>query len=912
MRKILISIFSLALLVSFLLVFSSCQIQGGNGTNGGNGNAGNGDFPGNNTGDGTDDSENGNANGDQNGGGEDEYVDPTKLVLIKNNVAQFQIVCTTNSGSDAIRAGNEFVAKLRRLGVEIDDPILDSDESLVKDCEIIIGPLARNRGEDCSVNNRDLGNDGHVVKVVGDRVVIAGGTTENTLDVFSKFVAGRMGIKDNATSVDSIVSVSRNLYDEVLTEYPVKLIRIAGYDLSKYTIILDIDKMGTYNTGLLSRFRNDLYDVSGYWLEQDHIRNIDKYSQHFIIRYVEDAGEDGFRIYVDGNDFIVECSYVNAFEPAMADFTEKYIYNATKGVVSFASNFFYSKNVSEVHYEDYGAVGDGVADDFAAIRAAHTYANQGGQKVYAQEGAVYAIYANSFISTIQIKTDVDFCGATFIVDDTGSMAYMNRTKALFTLVRDAAGNSMSQPLISQLFGDVTVKAGDTALPWIADRLTSEVSLVQLRNANHRDYVRHGANQNSGSERREVLVVYRDGTLSEDTPVAFDYDEITKLIIWDATEKPIRVGNGTFHNICNRTVPETDYMVKYHSYNRGFKIERCNSVLYDLTHRIINEPDLDLTYEGDNDGFKLAKSYGSRRESYPYNRGFFYVCDTYNLLIDNCSITGHTTYYEEKAGTQSSNAGGVNYVPAGSYDYVVEDSTHVTFNKVTQYNNAEAGLGDSRYWGIMSSNFARNLSFIDCEINRFDAHQGFWNAKLINTTVGHTINVIGGGEMYLENVTKLTGSSFMSLRGDYGATFKGDMTFKNCTLKGYNTYNSMKGGTLNTNARIKNGYVIQSGWAGNNNAGYWDWDFGYTCYMPQNITFIDKFNHETTNLYIYSGGFASYYNYLAEQDENYVAYQPTKTVTFVDWAGKQIPLNSGTIGKIFANTKIEAKSSSEEE
>lgn len=911
MKRILISIFAFALIAAMLLVFVGClPVPGGNGT--GDNSEGTGDGSGNGDGDENEGEGGGESDGDNEDGEDEELViDPTKLVLVKDYVASFKVVYTSEAGSDGVRGANEFVKKLRNLGIDVADPVADGDRAAVTDCEIIIGTGARNRGDDCNVNAKALGVDGHVIKVVGDRVVVAGGTSKSTMEQFNKFVSTRLGLSDTATSVERIISVDRAYFTEVLTEYQIETIRIAGYDLSKYTLIYDIDAMGAYNTGILTQFRNDLYNASGYWLNQDTIQNVDKYSQRFFIRYVEDAGEDGFRIYVDGNDFVVECAYANAFEPAMAEFTEKYIYSNKTGIVSFASNFKYSTNVSTVHYKDFGAVGDGVADDFAAILATHEYANAGGQKVYGDEGATYAIYADSFISTIPIKTDTDFNGATFVIDDTGSMAYACRNLALFTLARENSYNQIAQPLLTDLFGEVSLSAGDTSIPWIVDRLTAEKTMVMVYHADHNDYIRHGSNQNNGSLRHEALIVYADGTLAEDTPVSFDYDYIGKILIYNVDDPTIRVGNGIFHNICNRTVKETDYMVKYHSYNRGFKIERFNSVLYDLTHRILEEPELDITYAGDDDDNYLSSRYGSRRESYPYNRGFFYIKDTYNLLIENCSITGHTTYYEEKAGTASSNAGGTNYVPAGSYDYVVEHSTNITFKNVTQYNNSEAGLGDSRYWGIMSSNFARNLEFIDCEINRFDAHQGFFNGKLINTTIGHTLNVIGGGDFYLENVTRLTGGAFMSLRGDYGATFKGDMTIKDCTLMAYNTYNTSKGGKLNTGAHVKNGYVISSGWAGNNNSGYWDWDFGYTCYMPQNITFVGKFNYKSTNLYIYNSNFNAYHTYVKSQPEGFIPYQVTKTITYQDWTQAQIPINSGTVGTIFENTKVQTVTSKKE-
>ena len=70
-----------------------------------------------------------------------------------------------------------------------------------------------------------------------------------------------------------------------------------------------------------------------------------------------------------------------------------------------------------VLYEDFGAVGDGIADDTEAIRAAHSYANERLLPVIAKASATY--YIKDCKSPIIIKCDVDFSGAKFIMDDRG-------------------------------------------------------------------------------------------------------------------------------------------------------------------------------------------------------------------------------------------------------------------------------------------------------------------------------------------------------------------------------------------------------------------------------------------------------------------------------------------------------------
>ena len=76
-----------------------------------------------------------------------------------------------------------------------------------------------------------------------------------------------------------------------------------------------------------------------------------------------------------------------------------------------------------------------------------------------------------------------------------------------------------------------------------------------------------------------------------------------------------------------------------------------------------------------------------------------------------------------------------------------------------------------------------------------------------------------------------------------ASFRGDIDIINCTIQGNKSY---RGGTDSSNYGKMHTtlYLIQSGYSSNykgkyveGNASaypYLKWDFGYTCYMPQNI------------------------------------------------------------------------------
>ena len=73
-----------------------------------------------------------------------------------------------------------------------------------------------------------------------------------------------------------------------------------------------------------------------------------------------------------------------------------------------------------VTYEEFGAVGDGITDDFASLYLAHQYANENGLPVVARDGAEYYLHCpivDGEVREIIIKTDTKFGEARITIDD---------------------------------------------------------------------------------------------------------------------------------------------------------------------------------------------------------------------------------------------------------------------------------------------------------------------------------------------------------------------------------------------------------------------------------------------------------------------------------------------------------------
>lgn len=460
-----------------------------------------------------------------------------------------------------------------------------------------------------------------------------------------------------------------------------------------------------------------------------------------------------------------------------------------------------------VKYSDFGAVGDGASEDFDAIYNAHVFANEYGLDVFSDEGAVY--YIHDFDKAIPIKTNTDFTGSRFIIDDTGEGVFEHRTLPLFLIDKDNPKKVYRGKDLNTEFCVAPIKVGDTSVSWLKGKLEAK-SLIVFTNSNHRDFIRFGSNVNSGTPRTDCLLIDTDGSIDRDTPVAFDFSDVTEIEIFRTDDKPITVKGGYFETVCCRVVAATEFENKWRGYYRRFKVVRSNTTISDMTHRILCEPDIPNTGYGRGDDGKL-------RQSYPYY-GFVYFYNTYNSYAKNLALNGHTTYYEDKPTSDKP-------VPMGSYDLVIEYSSHVYCEGIT--NGVD--INDTRYWGIMSSNGAKNMEFKNCSMSRFDAHRGFWNARLIGCTFGQTINAIGGGKLEIIDTVRTAGPSFITLRGDYGATFNGDIILKNCTILGKKRYRGIR-----TEDTHEDGVMIVIAGFHTDVPEYLEWDFGYTCYMPRTI------------------------------------------------------------------------------
>ena len=374
-----------------------------------------------------------------------------------------------------------------------------------------------------------------------------------------------------------------------------------------------------------------------------------------------------------------------------------------------------------ITYEQFGAVGDGVHDDMPAIVAAHEAANKSGKPVKATPGKCYFI--DSLALTAVIMTDTYWDGAEFIINDVGAVKPNSRV----FFVKPSEKSYLAKGVESLRKGQRNL---GIKLP--------VMSLVEVANDDKRVFIRYGSNANKGSKQKEMLLVNTDGSIDRDTPVIWDYDNVTSVRVYPVDERPLTISGGTITTIANRT-RGTSY------YSRNLYICRSNVTLKNFTHYVKGELE-----------------YGS-----PYH-GFINITNAADVRVENCVVTGHKRY--SKTGALGKP------VWMGTYDLSVSNSVRVSFRNCVQSND----IDDPEIWGIMGSNFCKALLYDGCRLSRFDAHQGCTGAVIRNSVISG-ISALGFGTLLLENL-EVHDFRLVKIRGDYGSSWDGNIIVRNCTLK----------------------------------------------------------------------------------------------------------------------------------
>lgn len=551
--------------------------------------------------------------------------------------------------------------------------------------------------------------------------------------------------------------LSQGSYESPYIARHLEGITVNGVSVENYSVIVPDYEDASLYLNAAETLCDEFYKVSG-----KSICSAENASENsFIITDVMN-NTDSFILKVENGNVYITGDSRTGISRGITAFCDEILLNS-QGVFDLNDGYEYTKTFSDyVKYEDFGAAGDGKTDDLEAIVKTHEYANNNNLAVFADETAVY--YIGGANKTAYIKTDTDWSTARFVIDDTN---VENRSSWVFNVAPSKGAVSLTGKVLP-----LTADAGSIGT------VLDEKSLVVLTDSNVKRYIRKGANQNSGSNQTDVILVDADGNISSDTPLIWDFDAVTSATAYPIDAETLTIKGGKFTTIANNAPSEYTY------YTRGIQVRRSNTVIDGLYHDIENEG----------------------KTGAPYSAFVSLSCCA-DVTVKNSTFTGHKKY-----STIGSAGSSVNM---GTYDIGAATAINASFINCNQTND----ITDGDYWGIAGTNYCKNLVYDGCALSRFDAHQGVLNATIRNSVLGHHgIKLIGNGTALIENTTVLS-DSFIALRSDYGSTWNGDLIIRNC--KFYPTGISS--------------HIIDA-------ENTEDHDFGYTCYLPQKIVIDGFFVH----------------------------------------------------------------------
>ena len=723
---------------------------------------------------------------------EEPTEEEKEIVLVKDGVGYFKFVVADGYSSEVNRTVDSLISEIEALGVST-EKIYDNADTIT-DCEVLIGSV-KSRGDQYKIDNHIYGYEGYGIQAIDGRVLILGGSEEALLDAIKEFKEEILGITKKTKKLTDVTMTSEKNIVEIQDNYKIENVTVAGANLN--TFVIEAEAANEYELAAAMSVQETLYKKLGMWLP---IVEPGTEYDNAIVFMLTDARtctiKNGFELRITDGNIVVDCGFANKIEEATLAFFMTEVVNSKTPTVTLSNGYTYNKvDYRNIYYKDFGAHGDGYTDDFEEILAAHEYANEFGHTVNADKGAHYYIGTEyqKTLKVIPIKTDVNWTGANFTIDDSVVTVQRNEHKNLNgdklcdrcgrTLddVCTATADSWHQLNLFQVQSDYTT---DVITEYFegksVPKSTTNIgfapgykALIELFNDTVKHFIRYGVNENSGNPQREIIIVDAQGNLDPTTPLHWSYEKVSKAYLKCVEDAPITIQGGDFVNIANQA---ENY---YDSYGRNIYITRSNVTVKNITHQLV----------------------GTGETRAPYG-GFLRMEYANNIEFDNITIDHHENRYDKETGAL-----------LGTYEMGGRYSNDIRYLNIKQIDFFEED-GSVVYKGLFGSNYCKNFYFDGCVMTSMDAHCGLYNGTIKNSTFEH-MNFIGEGLILIENVTvyaDATGGA-IKLRDDYGSTWNGEVIVNGLDIR----YSKDKYTAMDL--------LI---------AKYTDWWFGFETYLPHTI------------------------------------------------------------------------------
>lgn len=436
----------------------------------------------------------------------------------------------------------------------------------------------------------------------------------------------------------------------------------------------------------------------------------------------------------------------------------------------------------ELTYELFGAKGDGITNDYEAVKAAHDYANE----LYIQQGIMTTVYGQSdkqyYISSaserIDIITNVDWQGSTLIIDDyadangdgVNDILY---TEPVFDIVPDmkaasgwalsidisaaeynAVSSSVIGPSLSDTEGIIQAVKNSSYYKRYSNIRTDfdkcTVWGAYVESETYR-WIRKGSSATGGNRTGEIIT-FNSMTGELLTNIEYTYDDLRMIRVFPIRNDQISVGNAVIKTLTNNRVFETQNKNSY-TY-RNIRMRYTGNVLiHDITHIL------------DENRHPYTGTYQSNSAA-NYYYGIIDLQNDAYIRLQDLNLSAHTPAL--RPGTANTYE--------GTYDLCADSVAYVYMDHIS-YNDYQKDILDDSRWGTIGTNQGKYVFLENCTVNRFDSHREIKDIYLKDSVFGiKGLTLTGRGVFYAENITFDQAQTPIQLRQDYGASWDGSMYF----------------------------------------------------------------------------------------------------------------------------------------
>ncbi|WP_139602588.1 hypothetical protein [Paenibacillus hemerocallicola] len=377
-----------------------------------------------------------------------------------------------------------------------------------------------------------------------------------------------------------------------------------------------------------------------------------------------------------------------------------------------------------IGYKQFGTVSDGVNDDGAQIKKAHTYANVRRLPVVDESGEYWIKQTNLIV----IQTNVSWGQTKFHIAE----SFNSKTNARFHVTSRQAPVEIALDAPTKAAFLAKMRPGTTICPELA---AYKNSLLFIVDDNDKVGARFGYPGQTGWSKEDFFVVEEHGRIVGD--IAWTFNNYTSLTAYPAEDSYLVIDGGTF--LLSGDSAGNNNSAYWHN---GILVKRSRTIIRNQWVGL--EP-------------------GASDTALDPRYGFYYLNYVYDVTLENIRAI---PYEQNRPGTE--------YVLIGTYGIGGRRVLNATFRNVT----AEGSL---YHWGVFGTNLFKNFRIENCRLNRVDVHFHCWNLYVLDSEIGYRgFTLTGGGDLIIEN-TKRFGNQFIGFRTDFGAKWDGYIRIRNCRL-----------------------------------------------------------------------------------------------------------------------------------